>query len=170
MLDATPCPWPGNGGPVLILWAIINLSNLNAIQVSLDGIPSQPFQEPFLLKLNIKQQQQHQQQQQQKKRYLKVYVDESLPVGLYLSELWPQSFDLALLTHDVLKVPLCPQVQHLDWLRHVLHLWKRMNQSSIDFPVCRQIKMSSCSAAQPPAMLQLSKEQINILTSNVIVF
>lgn len=99
--------------------------------------------------------------------YLKVFVDERLPVRFDLSELWPQPFDLALHPHDVLKVPLRPQVQHLNWLRHVLHLLKRMEQRSIDFPVGRQIKMSTmfsrCAA-------QLAQERMDILTSNVIVF
>lgn len=75
--------------------------------------------------------------------YLKVFVDERLPVRFDLSELWPQPFDLALHSHDILKVPLRPQVQHLNWLRHVLHLLKRMEQHSIDFPVRWQIKMST---------------------------
>lgn len=86
----------------------------------------------LLTKLNIKQ-----------KIYLKVFVDDRLPVRFDLSELWPQSFDLALHSHDILKVPLRPQVQHLDWLRHVLHLLKRLKQRSIDFSVHHEIKMSS---------------------------
>lgn len=77
------------------------------------------------------------------KVYLKVFVDERLPVRFDLSELWPQAFDLALHPHDVLKVPLRSQVQHLDWLRHVLHLLKRMKQHGIDFSIHSGIKMSS---------------------------
>lgn len=78
----------------------------------------------------------------QTKIYLKVFVDERLPIRFDLPELWPQSFDLALHSHDILKVPLRPQVQHLDWLWHVLHLLKRMKQRCIDFSVHHKIKMS----------------------------
>lgn len=105
----------------------------------------------------------------QLKIYLKVFVDERLPVRFHLPKLWPQSFDLVLHPHDILKVPLRPQVQNLNWLRHVLHLWKRMKQCSIDFPSTTRLKCPPCSAVQEPAMLSLPKEPINILTSNRIM-
>lgn len=93
--------------------------------------PSPGFFLMFLLEFNIKQ-----------KAYLKVFVDERLPVRLDLTKLWAQPFDLALHPHDVLKVSLCPKVQHLDWLWHVLHLLKRMRWCRIDFPIHQQIKTS----------------------------
>lgn len=92
------------------------------------------------------------------KIYLKVFVDEGLPVRLDLPELWPQPFDLALHPHDVLKVPLRAQVQHLDWLWHVLYLLKRIRRCSIDFPVHRQIKMSFFFSCLVPCFTLLSPE------------
>ena len=55
-------------------------------------------------------------------QYLNVLVDDRLSVRLDLPELGAQPFDLALHPHDVLEVPLRPQIQHLNRLRHVLHL------------------------------------------------
>lgn len=54
--------------------------------------------------------------------YLEVFGDGGLPVVLHLSELCPQALHLVLHLHDVLEVPLSPQVQHLNGLGHVLHL------------------------------------------------
>lgn len=118
------CSGLGSGRPGIILpWSSSN----HMLPVN----PSPGFFLMFLLEFNIKQQ-----------AYLKVFVDERLPVRLDLTKLWAQSFDLALHPHDVLKVSLCPQVQHLDWLWHVLHLLKRTRWCRIDFPVRQQIKTS----------------------------
>lgn len=54
--------------------------------------------------------------------YLEVFGDGGLSVVLHLSELCPQALHLVLHLHDVLKVPLSSQVQHLNGLGHVLHL------------------------------------------------
>lgn len=54
--------------------------------------------------------------------YLKVFGHDGFSVVFNLPELGPQAFHLVLHLHDVLKIPLSAQVQHLDGLRHVLHL------------------------------------------------
>lgn len=54
--------------------------------------------------------------------YLKVFGDDGFSVILNLSELSSQALHLVLHLHDVLKIPLSPQVQHLNGLGHVLHL------------------------------------------------
>lgn len=54
--------------------------------------------------------------------YLVLLGDVLLVVLLHLSELGLQASELVLHLHHVLQVPLCPLVQDLDGLGHVLHL------------------------------------------------
>lgn len=54
--------------------------------------------------------------------YLKVSGHDGFPVILNLSELGPQALHLVLHLHDILKISLSSQVQHLNGLRHILHL------------------------------------------------
>lgn len=60
--------------------------------------------------------------------YLEVFGNGGFPVVLHLSELCPQALHLVLHLHDVLKVPLSSQVQHLDGLGHVLHLQREISR------------------------------------------
>lgn len=63
--------------------------------------------------------------------YLEVFGDGGLPVVLHLSELGPQALHLVLHLHDVLEVPLSPQVQHLNGLGHVLHLLGEIRRDTL---------------------------------------
>ena len=54
--------------------------------------------------------------------YLEVPGHDGFPVILNLSELGFQALHLVFHLHDILEIPLSPQVQHLNGLRHVLHL------------------------------------------------
>lgn len=55
-------------------------------------------------------------------KYLEVPGHDGFPVILDLSELGPQALHLVLHLYDILEIPLSSQVQHLNGLRHVLHL------------------------------------------------
>lgn len=63
--------------------------------------------------------------------YLEVSGYDGFSIVLNLSELAPQALHLALHLHHILEVPLSSKVEHLNGLRHVLHLHSNKNLKRI---------------------------------------
>lgn len=59
---------------------------------------------------------------QVKIKHLEISGHDGFPVILNLSEFGSQTLHLVFHLHDILEIPLSAQVQHLNGLRHVLHL------------------------------------------------